>query len=424
MDSPEEVRVSLKNNIGLLLLLVGMSEMLTSCSRVAAKTKPDTGAAVPVRAVKAVTRDVPLEIAAVGNVEAMESVEVKSRVAGQVRRVAFQEGQSVAKGQLLFTIDPDGLQRQAAEQRAELVRDAAMEKQARAIVTRDEVAQKQSHADAQIAIQLGKLGVISGQRVDQLVTARDMASAGLSSDGAAAEASGAARKTDEARLAETELQLSFTNVLAPEAGRAGAAMVKGGNIVRNDDTTLVTLLRLTPIYVTFGIPEQMLPEVQQFNAQSPLAVEVNYGNGLPRQGHLAFIDNTVDSASGMIRLKAVFPNSDSALWPGEFVHIHLRLRIDPTRVIIPYASIHDGINGKYVWLVQSGRARMTHVTVARTWAPENGPELAVIGGGLRPGDMVVTEGGLRLTAGVPVFLLNAPRESTKEPADADTSPAP
>lgn len=398
----------LKPDTRLILLLMGTSLTVTSCTRVAAKSDADPGEDVPVRAVRAVTRDIPLEIAAVGNVEAENSVEVKSRIAGQVERVAFQEGQSVTKGQLLFTIEHDALERQAAEQKAELTRDAAVEEQARAIVARDAASQRQSQSEAQVAVQLGKLGVISGQRVDQLTTASDTASAGLRSDQAAVAAAEATRKADQARLAQTQLQLQFTNIVAPISGRAGAAIVKAGSIVGDNGATLVSLLQITPIDVTFGIPEQALPAVQQLNAHGPLSVEASAGSGSPREGRLAFIDNTVDPATGTIRMKAIYPNADGALWPGEFVHVRLRLRIDPQRTVIPDASIQDGINGKYLWLVRSGRANLIPVTVVRTYVPEQGPALAVIGSGIRAGDLVVTEGQLRLTPGARISLLNNP----------------
>ena len=414
--------MSLISNSGLILLLAGMSLALASCSRVSAKTNLDKSDEVPVRAVQAITQDVPVDISAVGTVEPTDTVEVKSRIAGQVEQVAFQEGQTVTKGQLLFTIDRAALERQAAEQQAELTRDAALEEQARAVVARDAASRRQSESEAETAVQLGKLGVISGQRVDQLVTARDAASAGVRSDQAAVEAAVAARKADEARLTETDLQLSFTNVVAPIAGRAGAAMVKAGNIVGDSSTTLVSLLRMTPINVNFGIPEQVLPEVQRLNTRGPLTVEVTYGGNSPREGRLAFIDNAVDSTTGTIRLKAVFANVDGALWPGEFVHVRLRLRVDPSRTVIPNASVQDGINGRFIWLVRSGRAAMTPVTVTRTYDPENEPVLAVIGSGVRPGDLVVTEGQLRLTAGVPVSLLNSPLGAASQvPAGNSTS---
>ena len=173
-------------NFALLGALLGVP--LTSCTRVAAKANPAATEAIPVRAVRAVLEDVPLEIAAVGNVEAMDRVEVKSRVAGQINRVAFAEGQEVIKGQLLFSIDRETLERQALEEQADLERDAAMEQQARAVVARDAAAEKQSQSEADVARQLGTLGVISGQRVSQLVTTSDTANAALRADQAAVEA--------------------------------------------------------------------------------------------------------------------------------------------------------------------------------------------------------------------------------------------
>ena len=406
--------MNLQSSAGVFLIAVSMSLVLTSCSRVAAKTDSIVGDRVPVRAVRAVFGDVPLDVAAVGNVESADSVEVKARVAGQVERVVFQEGENVAKGQLLFTIDRDSLERQAVVQQAELARDAAMEQQARALVTRDAASQRQSKSEADVAVQLGKLGVISGQRVDQLAMARDTLNAGLRSDQAAVEAAEAARKADQARLAEMQLQLNFTQVTAPIDGRAGASMVRAGDIVGENGTTLVTLLQVTPIDVAFGIPEQMLAAVQQLNAQHSLRVEAGDGSNSSEQGRLVFIDNTVDRTTGMIQLKAVFPNSNGALWPGEFVHVRLRLRVDPSRILVPTACVQDGISGKYTWLLRSGRAMMTAVTVVRTYAPETGPELAVIGSGIHPGDLVVTQGQLRLTQGAHVLLLSAPRSATAE----------
>jgi membrane fusion protein, multidrug efflux system len=411
VDAGVEVDVSLQANAGMILLLTGASLAATSCSRVAAKTDAPGADDIPVRAVRAIAEDVPLDIAAVGNVESVDSVAVKARIGGQVERVAFQEGETVAKGQLLFTIDRAALDRQVAEQRADLARDAAMEEQAHAIVARDAASQRQSQSEADVAVKLGNLGVISGQRVDELTTALETASASLHSDEAAVGAAEATGKADQARLAETELQLSQTNIVAPIAGRVGAAAVKAGNIVADNSTTLVTLLQMMPIDVTFGVPEQTLSDVRRLNARGTLTVEASQGAGGSEQGQLLFIDNTVDATTGTIRLKAIFPNTDGALWPGEFVHVRLRLRVDPSRTVIPNASVEDGIDGKYVWLVRSGRTGMTSVTVMRTYLPEDGPELAVIGAGIRPGDLVVTEGQLRLTAGARVSLLNDGRGS-------------
>jgi membrane fusion protein, multidrug efflux system len=389
---------------------------LTSCTRVAAKANATATEAIPVRAVRAVSEDVPLEIAAVGNVEAMDSVDVKSRVAGQINRVAFAEGQSVSKGQLLFSIDREALERQTLEEQANLERDLAMEQQARAVVARDVAAEKQSRSEADTARQLGALGVISGQQVNQQITTSDTSTAALHADQAAVEAAAGSTRADRARLAETQLQLRFTNVVAPISGRAGAVMIKAGNMVRDNDTTLVTLRQLTPIYVTFGIPEQSLAEVRRLTVAGQLSVDVSTdktntsgsGNtsGKVRDGHLVFIDNTVDASTGTIRLKAVFPNTDNSLWPGEFVNVRLRLGMETGRTVVPESSVQAGLDGKYVWRLQSGTAFAVPITVLRIYRPPNGSEQAIIGRGIKSGDMVVTEGQLRLTAGATVALLN------------------
>jgi multidrug efflux system membrane fusion protein len=377
---------------------------------------------VPVRAALVTLQDVPLEVSAVGNVEAINSVELKPRIAGEVKQVAFHEGQNVTKGQLLFAIDPDTIERQAAEQRAELERDTALEEQARAVVARDAASLKQSQAEADVAVALVKLGVLSQQRTDQLVTVSETARAALRSDQAAVQAAAGTAKADRARLQQTQLQLSFTNVTAPISGRAGAALVKAGNIVRDNDTTLVTLLQLAPVSVSFGVPEQVLAEVQRLSAQGPLTVEANTGGGSLR-GSLVFIDNTVDTTTGTIRLKATFPNTDSALWPGEFVNVRLRLRMERGRMVVPAAAVQDGLDGKYVWLIQSGIATTAPVIVLRTYKPVNGPEQAIIANGIHPRDAVVTEGQLRLTPNARVFLLNAaPAQPAHSSDNVSTAP--
>jgi multidrug efflux system membrane fusion protein len=389
---------------------------LASCSHSPVRANVVRPEGVPVRAAMAVSEDVPLEILAVGNVEAIDSVEVKSRIAGQINRVAFEEGQSVAKGQLLFTIDPDALERQAAQQQAELERDAAIEQQTRALVARDIAFEKQSQSEADVALELARDGIVSKQRTEQLVTASETARAAVRSDQAAVEAALGTTKVDQARLAQTELQLRFTKVVAPIAGRAGAVMVKAGNIVRDNDTTLLTLLQLAPIHVTFGVPEQVLPELQGRTAGGPLAVEVSNGEGSALEGRLVFIDNTVDRTTGTIRLKAAFPNTNGALWPGQFVNVRVRLGIERGRTLVPETSIQDGQDGKYVWLVKSGIASVAPVTVLRTYRPENGPEQAVVGGGISPGDTVVTEGQLRLTSGARIALLDPLRNQPSPPS--------
>jgi membrane fusion protein, multidrug efflux system len=367
---------------------------------------------VPVRVAHVLSQDVPLEIAAVGNVEAVERVDVKPRIAGQIRSVAFTEGQNVTKGQLLFTIDRDTISRQQTQQQAELDRDMAMQQQAVAIAARDAASQKQSQSEADVAVKLGDLGVLSGQSVEQAITASDTTRSSLQADQAAIAAAAGAVRADHARLAQTKLQLNFADVVAPISGRAGAAMVKTGNVVLENDTTLVTLLQLAPIRVVFGVPEQLLTEVQRLSAAGSLEVEAGTGDNRFVAGHLDFIDNAIEPATGIVRMKATFSNADRALWPGEFVNVRLRLRVDPSQVVVPQSAIQQGLDGKYAWRIKSSVATMVPVTVLRTYrttiSSQARSEVAVLGSGLSPGDVIVTEGQLRLTPGARVSLINTP----------------
>ena len=405
----------MKANRTLTLLCILICIPLASCSRVVAHANTSPPEGVPVHVIRVVSQDVPLEIAAIGNVEAVERVDVKPRIAGQIRSVAFAEGQNVTKGQLLFTIDRDTMSRQQAQQQAELDRDIAMEQQAVAVAARDAASQKQSQSDADVAVKLGQLGVLSSQTVNQAVTASDTTRSSLHADQAAIAAAAGAVKADRARLAQTQLQLSFADVIAPISGRAGAIAVKAGNVVVQNDTTLVTLLQLAPIRVTFGVPEQALAQVQRLSATGPLEVEAGSGDGSPAKGRLDFIDNSVDPTSGTVRLKATFSNVDRALWPGEFVNVRLRLRVDRHQIVIPQSAVQQGLDGRYAWRVQSNVATMVPVTVLRTYRPPNfssqaAREIAVLSSGLSLGDVIVTEGQLRLTPGARVSPLDTPSD--------------
>ncbi len=176
---------------------------------------------VPVRAVAAKAQDVPLEVTAVGNVEAMDSVDVKSRVAGQVLHVYFQEGQSVQAGQLLFEIDPEPLQRQIAQTEADLAKDAALEEQARANVAKDQAMLTSAKSQAQRGVELQKEGIFSREQTEQLVASDQSASASLDADKAAVASAEASAKSDRARLAQTQLQLAYTKIPRPSPAGPG-----------------------------------------------------------------------------------------------------------------------------------------------------------------------------------------------------------
>lgn len=383
--------------------------------------------AAPVRAVPALATDVPLDVSAVGNVEAISTVDIKSRVAGQVLRVAFEEGQNVEKGQFLFEIDPEPLERQIAELQADVVKDDALEQQARANVIKDQALSKQTAAAANRGVELEKEGIFSKEQTEQVVANNESTLAAIAADQAAVESAVASARADRARLAETQLQLTYTKITAPISGRAGAVSVKAGNLIKDNDAALVTLLEISPIYVTFGLPEQLLPEVRKYNAERPLSIQASPGSGDGSDtGTLRFIDNSVDATTGTIKLKAEFPNTDRVLWPGEFVNVQARLSLEHDRIVVPSRTVQTGPQGKYVWVMDAANktVAMRPVQVLRNYTPPKAGEEAVIGSGLKSGEMVISEGQMRLAPGMKVRVLESQTalgESAPPPAGPGNS---
>jgi len=384
--------------------------MLTviSCSR--GDVKADAAAAppaIPVRAVSASVSDAPVEVAGIGNVEAIASVDVKSRVTAPVVRVHFSEGQDVAKDDILFDLDPETYNRQLAEIEANIARDTANEKQADANIAKDEVMLKNAQLIANRGRQLAKEGIFSQEQTEQVVSNADAANASLEADRAALESAKAAGKADRARLQQTTLLLGYTQIRAPISGRAGAIAVKQGNLAKENDTTLVTILQTTPIYVSFSVPENLLPEVRRYQNSGSLAVKAVTSDNKESSGVLSFIDNTVDTSTGTIRMKASFENTGRALWPGQFVNVRARLNMEHNRILVPSRTVQTGPDGKYVWVINPSdfAVSMRNVQVLRNYTPPGQPEQAVIGDGLRSGEQVVSEGQLHLAPGAHVRLL-------------------
>ena len=377
------------------------------CNRQEGPPRPAQG--VPaVRVVAAVTKDIPLDVSGIGNVEAVASVDVKSRIAGQVARVAFGEGQDVQAGQLLFEIDPEPLLSQIRELEANIARDEAQDKQALANVSKDEAQLKSDKAKADRGSELWKDKLISREQAETLSSTADSSQAAIEADRAAVESARAAKRADEAKLAQTKLQLTYTKIAAPMTGRAGAVAIKQGNLVKDNDTTLVTILQTTPIYVSFAVPEQMLPEVRKYNAQRPLVVEAVVADNSTIEGKLDFIDNTVDATTGTIKLKALFPNPSRKLWPGQFVNVRARLEVEQGRVVVPARTVQSGPQGKYVWVMGSDQTvAMRPVEVVRNYAAggSGSPDQAVIGSGLKAGETVIAEGQMLLMPGTKVRVL-------------------
>ncbi|HEX4278557.1 MAG TPA: efflux RND transporter periplasmic adaptor subunit [Bryobacteraceae bacterium] len=380
------------------------------CSRGNVKADVNSSPApVAVRVASARAADSPLEIAAIGNVEAIASIDVKSRITAPVIRVHFSEGQEVMKDELLFELDAETYNRQIAEIEANIAKDVATAKQSEANIAKDEVTLRNALVVAERSKQLKKEGILSQEQTELAVTNADAANASRDADRAALESATASERADRARLEQTRLLLGYTSIRAPVGGRAGAIAAKEGSLVKENDMTLVTILQTSPIYVSFSIPEDSLPEVRRHQASAPLPVNAVASDTKAAAGKLSFIDNTVDSATGTIRLKSLFENADRALWPGEFVNVKATLGVEHNRILVPSRAVQTGPDGKYVWVVKpsDSSASMRKVQVLRNYTPPGQAEQAVIEDGLKQGEQVVSEGQLRLSPGAHVRLLAA-----------------
>ena len=351
---------------------------------------------VPVVAATAVQRDVPVTLSAIGAVEAYATVAVKARVSGELLRVHFREGQDVAQGGLLLEIDPRPYQASLEEAAANLARDRARLKNA--------------EEDARRYGELVGKDYVTREHYDQIV--------------ANAEAMKATVMADEAVLENARLNLGYCSVRAPLAGRTGSLLVHPGNLIRvNDENPIVIIHQVQPVYVSFSLPEQVLPEVRRYRRERELEVQASYPGGGKEsfRGALSFVDNEVDGQTGTILLKATFPNRDRALWPGQFVNVVLALATRPQAVVIPAQAVSTGQRGDYVFVVSpEATVEMRTVTVGMRVGGES-----VIDEGLRAGEKVVIDGQLRLVPGSRV----AEREGLappgqQDPADGGKPPGP
>ena len=214
-------------------------------------------------------------------------------------------------------------------------------------------------------------------------------------------------KADRARLMETRLQLDYTKVLAPISGRAGVIATKQGSLAKQHDNTLVTLLQSAPVYVSFSVPENMLPLVRKYQSEKPLTITAVAAGDRATTGVLSFIDNTVDITTGAIKLKAMFANADRVLWPGQFVNVRARLSTEQGRVLVSSQAVQTGPRGKFVWVFNPANSTvaMRDVTVLRLYSPAGQGEHAVIGSGLQAGESIISEGQKRLAPNAKVRLL-------------------
>jgi membrane fusion protein, multidrug efflux system len=340
-----------------------------------AKGKSDPAAKPPVPVILAVAAEkaVPVELRAVGEVEASSQVMVRSQVAGVIAGVHFREGQEVGAGDLLFTIDPKPLQ-------AALVR-------AEAELERNRVEAETARREADRFTELLAAGFVS----------RDEAEAAQGRAASLQAALGASR----AAVEQARIALGYSSIRAPQSGRTGALLVHPGTVVRaNDGPDLVSIQSLAPIQVGFSLPERQLPRLRRHLAAGPLALQALIAGEeqAPEVGRISFLDNAVDAATGTIRLKGTFANDQGRLWPGQFVELRVVLEILPAAVTVPTAALQTGQQGDYLYVVAEDASvapRPVRVGIA------SGAE-SVIEAGLEAGETVVTEGQQRLFPGARV----------------------
>jgi multidrug efflux system membrane fusion protein len=391
-------------SIALMIMLAGCSGGGTSAQAAGkggGRGRGEGGGPVPVLVAKVAQKDVPIEIQVIGNVEAYSTITVKSQVSGQLTNVYFREGDLVKKGERLFTIDSRAYQAQISQIEANIERDRAALKQAQANLERDTAQQKYMEDQAVRYKRLFDEGVMSKEQADQLRSNADSMAQSLSADRAAIESARAQINADTAALENAKVTLSYTDIRSPIDGKTGNLMVKQGNIVPANTTDLIAINQIEPIYVTFSVPESNLTDIKRYMAGGKLPVNATTQDSEPVKegGVLSFVDNNVDATTGTIKLKGTFGNADHKLWPGQFVHVSLRLTTQQNALVVPNQAVQTGQDGTYVYVVNQGKAEFRPVKTG----PRVEQEL-VIASGLQPGETVVTEGQLRLAPGSRVQL--------------------
>lgn len=334
----------------------------------------------------------PVEVLAVGNVEAISTVAIRAQVPGEVQKVHFKEGDFVTKGQVLFTIDPRPYEAAVA--------------QAKAALARDKATGTYNRAQAQRYKTLFDQGVIPAEQVDSYSSAAD--------------ASDAVVNADEAAVKTAELNLEFCTISSPIDGRTGTVMVKAGNLVKVADVPIVVINEVNPIYVNFTVPQQYWPDIKEHVDRGALHVmaTIPQDAGAPVPGTLTFVDNVVDPTTGTIHLRGTFDNQQNRLWPGLYVNVLLTLSLQPNATVVPAHAIITTQQGSYVYVVRANNTvEQRTVVPARTIADET-----VVEKGVRAGETIVTDGQINLIPGATVEAKNNAAQPA-DPADPPESKA-
>jgi multidrug efflux system membrane fusion protein len=339
---------------------------------------------VPVRAVAALEKDVPVEVRAVGRIASAQSVAIRAQVSGTLVALRFTEGQTVRQGDVLVEIDRRPHEAAHAEAVARLAQD-----QVRARNARDDAARYE---------QLVGKDYVTRQQYEQ-----------AKATAAALDAQVAA---DQAAVQRAVLNVEYCTIRAPVSGRTGRRRVDPGNLVAaGGPDPLVTLEQVRPVYAEFALPERYLGALRA--RRDPPVVRIRPAGGGPeRIGALTFIDNAVDPTTGSLLLKARYANDDEALWPGQSVEVRVQIAERARAVVVPAAAIAAGQDGEYAWVVGADRKAALRPVVSE----QAGDAEAVVGKGIAPGELVVVEGQLKLRPGAPVELLGEERAEAKAAA--------
>ena len=361
-------------SLSALILFAFLVFLLTACSK--EKKEQSVKVAVPVTVESVIQKAVPVQIHAIGNVEAYSSVSIKSRVSGELTRVYFREGQDMNKGDMLFTIDSAPFKTALESAQANLAKDTALAKKA--------------EEDVRRYTELYRDELVSRSQYEQIFST--------------AEALKATIEGDKAAVENARLQLNYCSISAPISGRTGSLLVNEGNLIKaNDDKPMVVINKIQPVYVSFSVPENNLPEIKKYMASGKLNVEasVSKEDKRPEKGVLTFVDNTVDTATGTIRLKAAFDNKGRALWPGQFVNVQITLATIHDAVVVPSQAVQTGQQGQFVFVIKADTAELRPVNAGITHK-----DMTVIEKGLAPGEQVVTDGQMLLMPGAKVEIKN------------------
>jgi multidrug efflux system membrane fusion protein len=382
-------------------LIFVLLTLQTACSS-SGQQQPKAAAAVPVTVTRAVAKEMPVDINAIGNVQTVLGVSIRPQVTGQVLKVNFKEGDYVKKGELLFTLDSRPFAEAVKEAQASLQHDISGVAQAQAVLAKDTAQAKYAATEANRYDVLMKEGVVSKEQAEQFKANADAYTATLKADGSSIETARAQVRQSQAAVDNAKVQLSYCQLRSPIDGRTGSSIVTEGNLVSTSDSTpLVTIDQVSPIYATFTVPEKYFPDVQKYASSATLKVVAQLDANTSRVGTLSSFDNQVSQATGTLQLKASFPNDDNLLWPGRFVNIVLTLTNQPDAIVVPTQSVQTSQQGQFIYVVKADQTvEMRKIVLDRTIGDES-----VISSGLGAGETVITDGQLRVTPGAKVQIV-------------------